>query len=548
MIGVFAFYSAKSVVEVSISEQAKVIVERAAEIVDASEHQKLLVEGENEYYNNLQAQLIEMRQASGLLYLYTVTVTPDGRYIYVVDAASSDDPDFVGIGVEEDPEEYPIMLEVYGKGEALTGDLVVTEEYGALIYAFAPIIDENGDVVAIIGGDFDATTVVEQLTRSRNRLIRIGIYMVTIGMVLTYIVARFLTKPLKQLTNEVNKVKQGDLTIEFETRGKDEVSQLTLAFGHMVKEMNQIVRGIHEKVDLLTDSSTTVTVNSQETAEKNDQIIAGMELLKEGTTTTLHNAAECSTAMNEVVDGVKHISNTSIEIHELSNQSVAEASQGMDVMAEISERIENIHVSVNRSLDFVRELDGFSKQINAVVETISQIASQTNLLALNAAIEAARAGTHGKGFAVVANEVRALSEQTRESLTKITNLVKMIQSQTGQTVHAIDDVAATVDAGLTTVRNSGTTFENIRSSAKNVSQFVENYTETTQEMIASTNEVNAMIQNMAATAETAKDQLLQLESEIESQTKLISENRSSSEGLQIMASELQNETKRFKIE
>ena len=548
MIGVFAFYSAKSVVEVSISEQAKVIVERAAEIVDASEHQKLLVEGENEYYNNLQAQLIEMRQASGLLYLYTVTVTPDGRYIYVVDAASSDDPDFVGIGVEEDPEEYPIMLEVYGKGEALTGDLVVTEEYGALIYAFAPIIDENGDVVAIIGGDFDATTVVEQLTRSRNRLIRIGIYMVTIGMVLTYIVARFLTKPLKQLTNEVNKVKQGDLTIEFETRGKDEVSQLTLAFGHMVKEMNQIVRGIHEKVDLLTDSSTTVTVNSQETAEKNDQIIAGMELLKEGTTTTLYNAAECSTAMNEVVDGVKHISNTSIEIHELSNQSVAEASQGMDVMAEISERIENIHVSVNRSLDFVRELDGFSKQINAVVETISQIASQTNLLALNAAIEAARAGTHGKGFAVVANEVRALSEQTRESLTKITNLVKMIQSQTGQTVHAIDDVTATVDAGLTTVRNSGTTFENIRSSAKNVSQFVENYTETTQEMIASTNEVNAMIQNMAATAETAKDQLLQLESEIESQTKLISENRSSSEGLQTMASELQNETKRFKIE
>ena len=66
--------------------------------------------------------------------------------------------------------------------------------------------------------------------------------------------------------------------------------------------------------------------------------------------------------------------------------------------------------------DRMSELDARARRIEEVTSLVGEIAAQTDLLALNAAIEAARAGEHGKGFAVVAEEVRRLSDRTKDSV------------------------------------------------------------------------------------------------------------------------------------
>jgi hypothetical protein len=75
------------------------------------------------------------------------------------------------------------------------------------------------------------------------------------------------------------------------------------------------------------------------------------------------------------------------------------------------------HKSVQSGLvsDFA-QLSSVAQSIESILGMIRDIAEQTNLLSLNATIEAARAGVAGRGFAVVAEEIRKLSNDTRQAI------------------------------------------------------------------------------------------------------------------------------------
>ena len=75
----------------------------------------------------------------------------------------------------------------------------------------------------------------------------------------------------------------------------------------------------------------------------------------------------------------------------------------------------------------IQQLEGFAQDLDQMATSVSNIAEQTNMLALNAAIEAARAGDNGRGFAVVAQEVRELSEQSRQTGKHITAKLKSVK-------------------------------------------------------------------------------------------------------------------------
>lgn len=89
--------------------------------------------------------------------------------------------------------------------------------------------------------------------------------------------------------------------------------------------------------------------------------------------------------------------------------------------------------SLNQEIELVKKN---SEEIIGILDFITNIANQIKLLGFNAAIEAARAGEAGKGFAVVANEIRSLSESSKNTAHEIRRLVQQIDGNIGAVVHS----------------------------------------------------------------------------------------------------------------
>ncbi len=139
---------------------------------------------------------------------------------------------------------------------------------------------------------------------------------------------------------------------------------------------------------------------------------------------------------NEVVGtfGIATPKRTSMKLRDMSvnmHEGMSQIAAAIEELAASSFEIHESEMNLNNN---VQEISKLSNDINAILNFIKQIAEETKMLGLNAAIEAARAGEAGRGFGVVAEEIRKLSDESKETVTKIHALTGQIQNKIEETM------------------------------------------------------------------------------------------------------------------
>lgn len=198
---------------------------------------------------------------------------------------------------------------------------------------------------------------------------------------------------------------------------------------------HQASRGNHERY-ALTDGFPGVLKTSAESVNKalkymadNERLIiknrltAGLSELN--TTNLLDNLKANQKDLIKVTEQMQQVENIAIKTGSNANESLAEVDT-------ISYSLTNINDNIHSVSSVIVDLIDDSKKVTDSLSMITGIADQTNLLALNASIEAARAGEHGRGFAVVAEEVKSLSEHTKNAALEVSKTLASFNKRVEQ--------------------------------------------------------------------------------------------------------------------
>jgi methyl-accepting chemotaxis protein len=281
-----SYRSSVTMVRDSLSQVAENITTQALQIIDLDRYRNeiSLELGETEYYYELRAQLNDIREKTGLTYLYTMArrLTDEGyEYFYMVDGMPVDDEDASQMGDLEDADAFPAMVEVFDTGQKQI-EMSYTEEYGGLITVYLPLITDGGEVIGIIGADLDASEFYSSIDTYTKRTITATLLILVISIFIVSWFARSIHKPLKYLTNQAAQVGKGDLTITLETKKKDEIGIRTAAFQQMMNELKRMIQQINHNAHAIASASIQLLQSTNQVKHGNEQVSATIQELSSG--------------------------------------------------------------------------------------------------------------------------------------------------------------------------------------------------------------------------------------------------------------------------
>ncbi|MCL1859469.1 MAG: response regulator [Oscillospiraceae bacterium] len=228
-----------------------------------------------EKYWDIIAELKHLKEISNSTYLYVMAdtglVSDNGErlYTFIFDAEDEDiygSIDIDGLGTCDISQDT--ILEVYETKKQMEWVYYYTGGYGELYYAYAPILNKNGDVIAILGTDLDLAAMNNSIGASTLLFNTIFLAFFVIILISIFIfLRRSITKPLSSLTNTARELAQGNVyspASETALKQRGEIGMLANA----INDMNFTYQNMISSTGKLLDASTAGKLDVRNDADK----------------------------------------------------------------------------------------------------------------------------------------------------------------------------------------------------------------------------------------------------------------------------------------
>ena len=277
---------------------------------------------------------------------------------------------------------------------------------------------------------------------------------------------------------------EADLTRRLPETGGQEFAAVARSFNSFIARLQDIVRQVATGSASISAASEEISSGNRDLSARTEDQAASLE--------------ETAASMEEITSTVKQTADNADRANRLASQASDVATRGGNVIGDVVQKMHSISDASKKIVDITSVIDG--------------IAFQTNILALNAAVEAARAGEQGRGFAVVAGEVRNLAQRAAAAAKEIKALIEDSNSEVNAGAELVEQAGATMNEIIATTANVATIINEILTASQEQSLGIEQVNQTVTQLDGGTQQNAALVEQVAASAESMQQQAHMLHS------------------------------------
>ncbi|WP_310603504.1 methyl-accepting chemotaxis protein [Anaerosporobacter sp.] len=406
---------------------------------------------------------------------------------------------------------------------------------------------EIGDTGLVLVNLMPRSIIVGSATSIGSASAIFAVISAIIALVIGSLLAKGIGKAIGDMKDTMESVAQGDLTVTFKTRRKDEFKVLENSLSNMINNMQQLVTEVAEvsnrvgtSADELSNTSSIVLEASKDIATAVNEVAIGSSKQVLDTDVCLKQMSTLSDMVNKVFDGTN-------EIDTLFESTKGTVADGLAIVNNLNDKAKATSEITKEISVGMKNLEENSHTIENIVNAINEISEQTNLLSLNASIEAARAGESGRGFAVVAGEIGNLAAKSMESANQIQTIINTIQRQTkdtAKTTQRAEEIVLTQEQAL---QDTIQVFGSINSLVAGLVVELGKIKDYVAGMEGAKNDTLDSIQNISAVSEEAAAASEEVSATVINQSEEMEQLASAAEELSTGARVLQQAIGKFKI-
>jgi len=236
----------------------------------------------------------------------------------------------------------------------------------------------------------------------------------------------------------------------------------------------------------------------KENLDKNINIVSGISEKTESDANNIQQQMDVCSDIQENTAGAKDDTATMINDSNAVTDSVQE---GVEIVSELRKQTKIVDDAAVSAATATEELTARVENVKDFLVVITKISSQTNLLALNASIEAARAGEAGKGFAVVAEEIRKLSEETKNAVDQISSIISELQEFAAEAITSMNESRESIASQSEMIGNTENKFYTIKEEVMELTEKIAMTGERVEAILGSTTTIVESVDMMTATGQ-----------------------------------------------